>query len=46
MLQRHIITAVLDVLRTAQEPGTLVSLPFKWDEDDPEDRWERTAPAH
>ncbi len=44
--QRAILLAALNVLVTATEPGTLVELPFKWDDQDPDDTWEATARVH
>lgn len=45
-LQRSIILDALNLLKTAKEPGTLVQLPYKWNEGDPEDKWEGSAEVH
>lgn len=44
--QTRVILDVLHVLETATTPGTLVQLPYKWDESDPLDSWEAEEMLH
>jgi D-proline reductase (dithiol) PrdB len=44
--QTRIILDALHVLETAPEPGTLVQLQYKWDENDPLDSWEEEEMLH
>jgi hypothetical protein len=37
---------VLQCLETSTVPGRLLQLPFKWQEDDPLDRWEEEEYYH
>ncbi|MBF2760643.1 MAG: hypothetical protein ISN28_10320 [Ectothiorhodospiraceae bacterium AqS1] len=39
-LQREIMLAALDALRTIDTPGTILTLPHRWDEDD---AWKKAA---
>jgi len=36
----------IQVLETATTPGTLVQLPYKWDDRDPMDSWEEEEMLH
>ncbi|MCZ7624775.1 MAG: hypothetical protein C3F12_02480 [Candidatus Methylomirabilota bacterium] len=44
--QTRIILDALHLLETATTPGTLLQLPYKWDDNDPLDAWEAEEMAH
>jgi D-proline reductase (dithiol) PrdB len=44
--QIRVILDALHLLETATTPGTLVQLPYKWDESDPLDSWEAEEMLH
>ena len=44
--QTRILLDALQVLETATTPGTLVQLPYKWDDRDPLDSWEEEEMRH
>jgi hypothetical protein len=44
--QTRILLDALHVLETATMPGTLVQLPYKWDDRDPLDSWEEQEMLH
>ncbi|MBZ0168557.1 D-proline reductase subunit gamma [Candidatus Methylomirabilis lanthanidiphila] len=44
--QSRILLDALHLLETATTPGTLVQLPYKWDERDPLDSWEAEEMRH
>jgi hypothetical protein len=44
--QRAVLLKVLQCLETSTVPGRLFQLPFKWQEDDPLDRWEEEEYYH
>lgn len=44
--QTRIVLDALHLLETATTPGTLVQLPYKWDERDPLDSWEEEEMLH
>ncbi len=44
--QARIILDALHLLETATTPGTLVQLPYKWDEGDLLDSWEEEEMRH
>ncbi len=44
--QTRIILDGLHLLETATNPGTLVQLQYKWDENDPLDSWEEEEMLH
>ena len=44
--QTRILLDALHVLETATTSGTLIQLPYKWDERDPLDSWEEEEMLH
>ncbi|PWB79363.1 MAG: hypothetical protein C3F08_06960 [Candidatus Methylomirabilota bacterium] len=44
--QTRIALDALHLLETATTPGTIVRLPYKWDERDPLDSWEEEEMRH
>ena len=43
-LQMKIIKDAFDALKSIKEPGTIIDLPYQWEEGD--DSWEPALPSH